>query len=157
MPLSKVFYYPAVLLVLIAISENRSHFKIKKGDIEIEYEGKSDEVTSKFSEIFEWIKTAPTTSPPSKEPVIPQEPEKEKPRRGGPRTGVISPAIDGLIKEGFLNDFKNASLVHEELRRKTVPVSGIKPVSNALNRKVPKILDRIKDEQDRWVYRKKPS
>lgn len=138
------------------MSENRSHFRIKKGEIEIEYDGKSDEVTSKFSEIFDWIKTAPTILPPSREPTF-QEPGKEKAKKGGPRTGVISPAIDDLIKEGFLSDFKNTSEVLEELRRKTVPVSDVTPVINALNRKVPKVLERIKDKEGRWVYRKKPS
>ena len=71
------------------------------------------------------------------------------------RTGVIAPAIDELISEGFLNEFKNASQILEELRRKTVPVSEVKVVTNALNRRVPKTLDRIKDQQGKWVYRKK--
>ncbi|MCJ7573554.1 hypothetical protein MUO93_04745 [Candidatus Bathyarchaeota archaeon] len=101
------------------MSENKSRFKIKKGDIEIEYEGDSGEVTSKFSEIFEWVKTAPMSSV-SKEPELTSKPGKEGKivKRGGLRTSVISPAIDTLIKEGFLNEFKNALQVLGELRRK---------------------------------------
>ena len=140
------------------MSEGRSHFKMKKGDIEIEFEGSSNEVSSKFSEVFEWLKTVPVVSPPSKpsEGIPPPPIEEQKPeKRGGPRTGVISPAIDELIKEGFLDDFKNATQVLEELRRKTVPVSDVGRVSTALNRRVPKTLDRIKDQQGKWVYRKK--
>jgi len=141
------------------MSEYRYRFKIKKGDIEIEYEGNSSEVNSRYKEAFDWIKTV-TISPPKPEPKKEEEPEKKKEekkeeKRGGARTAVISPAIDELIKEGFLDDFKRDYQVLEELRRKTIPVSGIVPVQSALNRRVPKILDRIKDKEDKWVYRKK--
>ena len=134
------------------MSENRSRFRIKKGDVEIEYEGKSTEVSSRYKEAFEWIKSLTLTT--SKPPIKGEQKETKK-KRGGPRTGVISPAIDELIEEGFFDDWKNSTQVLEELKRRTVPVSGIKPVINALNRRVPKKLDRIKDEQERWVYRKK--
>jgi hypothetical protein len=140
------------------MSEERSYFKMKKGDIEIEYEGTSSEVSSKFSEIFEWLKTAPVTPLPPKprEGVLPKPVEDERrERRGGARSAVISPAIDGLVEEGFLDAFKNANQVYEELKRKTVPVSGVEPVIGALNRRIPETLDRIKDDQGRWVYRKK--
>ena len=142
------------------MSEDKSRFKIKKGDIEIEYEGKSAEVTVRYEEAFEWIKTVRVAPPIPEATERPEEKESEKKKeekRGGPRTGVISPAIDELSEEGFLDDFKNATQVLEELRRKTVPVSTVMPVIMALNRRVPKKLDRIKDEQGRWVYRKKPS
>lgn len=141
------------------MSEGKARFRIRKGEIEVEYEGSSNDVNSRYEEAFEWIKTVAVTPPilePIEKPKKEKEPEKKKEeRRGGPRTGVISPAIDKLIEEGFFNDFKNASEVLDELRRKTVPVSGIRPVIGALNRRVPKKLDRIKDEQGRWVYRKK--
>lgn len=144
----------------VIMSEDRSRFRIKKGDIEIEYEGKSSEVTARYKEAFEWIKTVAVTPPkpePTKKPKKEKEPEEKEERRGGRRTGVISPAIDKLIKEGFFDDFRNSTEVLEELRRKTVPVSSVMPVIMSLNRRVPKKLDRIKDEQGRWVYRKKQS
>jgi len=140
------------------MSEDKSRFKIRKGDIEIEYEGKSSEVTERYKEAFEWIKTA-TVAPPKPEPTIKPEKKDIKKRkedkRGGRRTSVVSPAIDELIKEGFFDDFKNSTEVLEELRRKAVPVSSTVPVNMALGRRVPKKLDRIKDTQGRWVYRKK--
>lgn len=140
------------------MSGDRSRFRIKKGDIEIEYEGKSSEVTTRYKEAFDWIKTV-TISPPKpeakkKEPEKKKEKKKEE-KRGGVRTAVVSPAINELIKEGFLDDFKREHQVLEELRRKTVPVSGIRPVRSALSRRVPKTLDRIKDKEGKWVYRKK--
>jgi len=151
---------------MITMSEDRSRFKIKKGDIEIEYEGKSAEANTRYKEAFEWIKTvtvAPSKREPlkeeKKEPKKKEEPEKKKEdRRGGLRARVISPAIDELIKEGFFDNFKNISEVFEELRRKTVPVSGTPPIINALNRRVKaKKLDRTRDEQGQWVYGKKQS
>ena len=140
------------------MSEERSHFKMKKGDIEIEYEGVSSEVSSKFSEIFEWLKTAPITPlPPKPAEGIPPEPveEERQERRGGARSAVISPEIDKLMEEGFLDAFKNANQVYEELKRKAVPVSGLNAVVEALKRRVPETLDRIKDDKGKWVYRKK--
>jgi hypothetical protein len=140
------------------MSENKSRFRMKKGDIEIEYEGTSSEVSSKFSEIFDWLRAVPATSSPLEqgEGVLPKPSgEQKQEKRGGARSAVISPAIDELVKEGFLDAFKNANQVYEELKRKTVPVSGANAVIKALNRRVPKTLDRIKDDQGKWVYRKK--
>ena len=136
------------------MSEDRSRFRIKKGDLEIEYEGKSTEVSSRYKEVFEWIKTFISTVP---EPLIKEEQKEKEPkkRKGGPRSSVISSAIDDLIEEGFFDDWKNSSQVLEELKRKTVPVSGIQSVINALKRRVPKKLERIKNERGLWVYRKK--
>jgi len=141
------------------MSEKKSRFRIRKGDLEIEYEGNPAEVSERYREAFEWIKTA-TIAPPKGKPFRMERKEKEEKKeekRGGRRTAVISPAIDKLVEEGFFDDFKNSTQVLEELRRKTVPVSSVMPVAMALNRRVPKKLDRIKDEQGRWVYRKKQS
>lgn len=133
---------------------------MKKGDIEIEYEGRSEEVTARYQEAFEWIKTFSVGTPKPK-PAIKQKrekpEEKKEDKRGGARTGIIAPAIDELIKDGFLNDFKSATQVIEELKRKTIPISGRQPVITALNRRVPKKLRRIKDENKQWVYRKTQS
>jgi len=137
------------------MSEEKYRFRVKRGDIEIEYEGKSPEVNARFKEAFDWVKTV-TVSPPKPEPKKEKElEEKKEKKRGGARTAVISPAIDELIEEGFLDDFKRADHVLDELTRKTVPVSGIEPVILALNRRVPKVLDRVKDKEGKWVYRKK--
>ena len=82
------------------MSEDRSRFRIKKGDLEIEYEGKSTEVSSRYKEVFEWIKTFISTVP---EPLIKEEQKEKEPkkRKGGPRSSVISSAIDDLIEEVF--------------------------------------------------------
>jgi len=136
---------------------------MRKGDIEIEYQGTPSEVSSKFSEAFDWLKGATVVTEPSRPSVESGDvsvrpPEGGKQGRkgvGGARTPVISPAIDKLIEEGFLDDFKPVPEITKELRRRTVPVSGDNRVSTALNRKIPKTLERIEDDQGRWVYRRR--
>jgi len=75
--------------------------------------------------------------------------------QGGHRSAVISPAVDELIKDHFLDTFKTGKQISEELKRRTIPVADIDAVNEALKRRVPKTLDRIKDENRKWVYRVK--
>jgi hypothetical protein len=75
--------------------------------------------------------------------------------RGGVRSKVISPAIDKLIEEGWLNDFKNEDEIRAELKRLRVPGLTKVNVSMALGRRVPDKLDRIKGEGGTWTYKKK--
>jgi DNA-binding PadR family transcriptional regulator len=85
-----------------------------------------------------------------------EQKQQKEDRRGGSRSSVVSPAIDELMAEGFLKDFKTADQVYAELKRKAVPVIDTHTVNEALKRRVPKTLDRIKGEQGKWVYRRKP-
>ena len=139
--------------------EERARFRIRKGDFEIEYEGKASEVNARYKDVMEWVKTEKNAPPP--EPKIVRGHKRKKKevtqpkKRGGQRPAVIAPEIDKLIEDGFLNDFKRVSDVAEELKRLTIPVSGVIPVQVALNRRVPKTLERIKDSEGKWVYRKK--
>ena len=139
------------------MSESKSHFKIKKGDIEIEYSGMPNDVDSKYKEAFDWIKSATlTTSAPTKEP--PKEGKKEpgKPGRGGRRSPIVSNAIDRMISEGGLDKHKTTSEVLEELKTKAVPGVEINNVGEALKRKVAKgVLDRIKGASEEYSYIKK--
>jgi hypothetical protein len=152
------------LEIVVNDKEERASFRIRKGDFEIEYEGKASEVNARYKDVMEWVQTEKIAPPP--EPKVASEPKRKRKKkkeitqpkkRGGQRPAVISPAIDKMIEDGFLDDFKRVSDVAEELRRLTIPVSGVIPVQVALNRRVPKILDRIKDTEGKWVYRKKTS
>jgi hypothetical protein len=140
-----------------------SRFRIKSGDTEIEFEGSAAEVSSKFKEAFDWLKNTPSqqsddkTQKGGKSMSDTKTEDKKQGRassRGGSRSAVVGPALDELVAEGFFGDFKTLSEVCEELKRKTVP-SNIKTVNSALARRVPKVLDRIKNDQGNWVYRKK--
>jgi hypothetical protein len=141
-----------------------SHFRIKYGETEIEFEGSAEEVSAKFKESFEWLKSMPM-KPPVKgeqkggklESIVAGEQKQGKGSgRGGARSAVVGPAMDELIKEGFFDDFKGLDQVTEELKRKKVPIGSAQTVDAALGRRVPRVLDRIKNEKGNWVYRKKP-
>ena len=139
-----------------------SRFKIKSGDTEIEFEGPAEEVSSKFKEAFDWLKTIPikpSTAQDQKgeksESAGQEKKQGKSGSRGGPRSSVIGAGIDELIESGFFSDFVPINKVFEELKRKKVPVASTIVVNTAVGRRVPKVLDRIKNEQGIWVYRKK--
>lgn len=132
--------------------EGKSRFRIKKGDIEIEFEGDPKEVSIKYKEAFEWMKSFPITPVEVKPSRKKKEEEKEE-RRGGVRSGVISPEIDRLIEEGWFSEFRKIPDVMKELTRRAVPGVKLETVANSLNRRVKSgKLNRIKDADDRWTY-----
>lgn len=141
------------------MSEDRSRFKIKKEGFEIEYEGKSSEVSERYKEAFEWIKTV-TTIPPERKPLKEEKKAKEKKsgekkeRRGGVRTAVVSPEIGRLTEEGWMDDFKTIDAVMEELETRAVPGVSRVAVANALRRRVGRTLARIKTKEGKWIYRR---
>jgi hypothetical protein len=139
------------------MSEERSHFKIKKGDIEIEYSGMQKDVDSKYKEAFDWVKSATvtTTTPSPKEPPGKQK-EPGKPGRGGRRSPIISNAIDQMVSDGELDKAKTTSQVLEYLTTKAVPGVTFHNVDEALRRKARKgVLDRIKGAGEEYSYIKK--
>jgi hypothetical protein len=137
------------------MSEERSHFKIKKGDIEIEYSGMPTDVDSKYKEAFNWVKSATVTTPPPKGPPGKQK-EPGKPGRGGRRSPIISNAIDQMVSDGELDKAKNTSQILDYLTTKAVPGVTFHNVDEALRRKARKgILDRIKGAGEEYSYIKK--
>lgn len=143
----------------IIMSEDKHRFRIKRGDIEIEFEGKPSEVATRYREAFDWIKNVNLTPPeerPPKEEKKEKEKEPEKPeRRGGTRSNIVSRAIDDLIAKGWLDTPKTASEVSAELIRKTVAGAKLHTVSESLKRRVPRTLDRIRDTNRKWTYVRK--
>jgi len=136
------------------LSEAKSRFRIKKGDIEIEFEGIAKEVNPRYEEAFEWIKTATvfTSAPPGTK--LPEEKKKEE-KRGGARSNVVSREIDKLIEEGWFDEFRKIPDAIEELKRRTVPGANYDTVLAALNRRVPEKLDRVRDTDGKWTYGRK--
>lgn len=84
------------------MSERIARYRIRKGDTEIEFEGDPTEVNARYEKAFEWVKASPA-SPQSQPEVKPPEERKKEEKRGGSRSSVISPAIDKLIEEGWLD------------------------------------------------------
>jgi hypothetical protein len=137
-----------------------SRFRIRSGDIEIEFEGSAEEVSSKFKEAFDWLKQSPPVPQPRgktkvakpKASKLPSGEPKES-KRGGARSKVISPALDKLIEDGFLDDFKDASQTLAKLQE-VVP-ADLNAVNEALKRRVGKTLDSITGSEGRQVFRKR--
>lgn len=119
------------------MSEGKSRFKIKKGDVEIEFEGDPKEVSEKYQHVFEWIKSLPIVTPE----VRPVEEERKEEKRGGPRRAIWSPAISELIGEGFfaLPNKRGTRDVMKGLHDKGLPVTGKEAqIVTALKRKLRK-------------------
>jgi hypothetical protein len=135
------------------MSEDKSRFRIKKGDTEIEFEGKSQDVNARYKEAFDWVKSSvvvvkpPTPSPDGKKKKTDKEKSSKKAK------GVAS-EVDKLIEEGWIDEYKRPADVLEELDRRAVTGVYIQAVNSALKQRVGKTLERIKDESDNWVYKK---
>src|SRR3989304_4407053 len=118
------------------MSEPTSRFRIKNGEIEIEYQGPTKEVAERYREAFGWLKSVPRDEgekTPKKKNEIATD------RKKGPRTSEIwSPAIDSLIHEGFfkLPKRRTKEEIAKALEDKALPVQGKnKMITQTLTRK----------------------
>lgn len=120
------------------MSEKRARFRIRKGEVEIEYEGSSDDVNKRYREAFEWVKTI-VTKRPKKEKEGKEEQKEEVKKKGKRGPAIWSPAIDRLIQEGFfkLPNRRTKKEVVKELENRALPVKGkSESILVALTRKV---------------------
>jgi len=107
------------------MSEFKSRFKIKNGEIEIEYEGLVKDVNERYKEALDWLKSLPRKEgEPEKEEQKEKEGEERKKGTRGPE--IWSPAIDSLIQEGFfkLPQKRFNKDVIKALEDKALPVKG---------------------------------
>jgi hypothetical protein len=134
------------------MSNERSRFKIKKGETEIEYEGPSAEVRDRYKEAFEWVKSARPKISEEKKPD--QKTAQQEVKKGGARRALFSPKIDELISEEFfkLPNKRKVPDVLKALMEKGLPTTGKdKAVLIALKRRLGKTLKGTK-EQGEWVF-----
>ena len=132
------------------MSEGKARFRIRKGEMEIEYEGSSSDVNIRYKDAFEWLKTVPL----KKEKKIEKHEEKKEERRGGARKALFSPRIDDLIKEDFfkLPNKRKVDDVVKALQEKGLPVVGKRiPILMALKRRLGKTLKGTKSDGE-WVF-----
>jgi len=140
------------------MSSINAKVKIDKKAGSIEIEGSEQfikEMLEKYEQMFSTDKKEPSEETPRKPSEIDRKSDSKKDKRGGTRSKVISPAIDKLVDEGWLDVFKTEDDVLNELKRLTVPGVNKSNVAGALSRRVPDKLDRIKDAEGRWTYKKK--
>lgn len=123
------------------MSEAKSRFKIRNGDIELEYEGPVEDVRARYKEAFDWLKTTSSEVVGKKPEHVSKENQTDEKRKGTRGPEIWSPAIDDLIKEGFFrlpNRRQNPDVV-KALADKALPVKGKADViRQTLTRKVKK-------------------
>lgn len=139
----------------------KTKFRIKFGEIEIEMEGEKEIVLPHYENAFEWISKKGFERPHEKEPIksdaTAKSSDKKESKRGGPSKAKWSPLLDELIKEGFF-DLPNQRTVEDilkEIEKKGIPLgeTARTGITVALPRKVRKTeLERAKDEKGQWRY-----
>lgn len=141
------------------MSEDRSRFSIKNGDIEITYEGTSSDVNARYAEAFEWIKNAVLTEENGSRKARPKKRKKEEEETGSKKSekhseGVAS-GIDKLITEGWFETDRKNSDVLEELKRAGASGLYSEAIDTRLRSRLKTTLERHQDESGNWLYRKK--
>ena len=120
------------------MSEDRSRFKIRNEEIEIEYEGSPKDVNERYDKAFEWISSVPREGK-RKKGEKKEEEKKEEKKKGTRGPAIWSPAINTLIEEGYfkLPNRRTRAEVEKALEDKALPASGKKSqILIALTRKV---------------------
>jgi len=138
----------------VKLSEVKGRFRIKNGEIEIEYEGPIKEVNQRFEKVLGWIMSRKEKMP---EAGVTEEKEKKKSKRGGRRKPIYAPKIRALIKEGFFKPKKSLDEVIEKLKTMNVPTRGKRAraaIRNALIREAGKKGSTLKaaQEDDTWYF-----
>jgi hypothetical protein len=79
-----------------------------------------------------------------------------KERKVSIKSTNITEPLNTLIESGFLDDYKYANNVMEELKKKGIPNVSIQNITTALYRKLGNGLEREQDEKKKWRYIKSP-
>jgi hypothetical protein len=138
------------------MSEGKSRFRIKNGEIEIEYEGLVKDVNLRYKEALEWLKSIPKVIEEKRIKQVKEGEVEKEGKRGGVRKLIFSPKIDELISEGFfkLPNRKKIADVTKVLQEKGLPVTGKEQaILISLKRRLGKTLKGTKagDEWNFWT------
>ena len=95
-----------------------SRFRIKKGSVEVEFEGPTNETLKRFDKIFEWTQKVKVEPEVEKEPEVKEvlERKRQKPVK---RTGELKAIKERLLvlkNEGFFDDPKELGEIRKEMR-----------------------------------------
>ena len=130
------------------MAEVKGRFRIKNGEIEIEYEGPIKEVNQRFEKVLGLVVSR-------KEKKLEAETEEKKSKRGGRRKPIYAPKIRDLINEGFFKSKKSLDEVIKKLESLGVPTRGKRTsIRNALIREAGKKDSALKatKEDDTWYF-----
>jgi len=123
-----------------------ARFRVRSGDFELEYEGPSDLVESRYADALKLLQDKPLP------PKVRGQDIQKKAGRGGLRVNVISEALDALIGENWFKSKRSIDSVVLELQNRKVPGVVKQNVRVALNRRVrARKMKSIKDNGE-WIY-----
>lgn len=109
------------------MAESKKHFRIRNGEIEIEYEGPLAEVNKRFDKAYDWATSQKIVTSGEKEKEKTTDQGKvagQKDKRGGYHKPMYGEKIDELIEEGFFKKRKSLDEVVVGLVSKNVPTRG---------------------------------
>lgn len=137
------------------MSEIKNRFRVRNGEIEIEYEGSLKEVNERYAKALEWLASQPKARALKKK--VSGEEEEEEDRRGGLRKPIYGKKIDELESAGFFKERKSLDEVIKGLLTKNVPTKGSKArnaILMSLRRRVAQKNAKLKGttEEDKWYF-----
>jgi len=145
--------------VSLTLTEVKSRFKIRSGEIEIEYEGPLKEVNERYESALKWLTSQPRkeSRKRGKKEKKKEEEEEKKDKRGGPRKPIYTPKIGELVEEGFFAKRKSLDDVIEGLIPKNVPTRGSRArrgILTNLRRRIARRDAKLKGakEEDIWYF-----
>jgi hypothetical protein len=133
------------------MAEVKSRFRIRNGEIEIEYEGSPKDVNERYRNVLDWVISR------KKKPLTEAEKEEaeKKSKRGGVRKAIYPKEIQALIEKDFFKPKKSLDDVIKKFESMGVPARGKKvAIRNALIRETRKKDSKLKatKEDDTWVF-----
>lgn len=139
----------------LVLSEVKSRFRIRNGEIEIEYEGPLKDVNEHYEDAFEWLTTRQTKRREKQKEKVEEEEGKKKGKRGGARKPIYPPEIQRLKDDNFFETKKSLDEVVKAFESRGVPTRGKRvAIRNALVRDTRKKDSSLKatKEDDTWVF-----
>lgn len=133
------------------MTEEKSHFRIKNGETEIEYYGPLSDTNQRYEEAFEWLKGIPAPETPTKNAKTRVETVRKSTR--GPE--IWSSAIDELIKQGYFKrpNQRKTKDVLKALADKAFPVEDKgDTITTTLRRKIRKGDLKGTKGPDGWTF-----
>jgi hypothetical protein len=106
----------------LKLSEVKNRFRVRNGEVEIEYEGPLKEVNARYGKAVEWA-----TSQLSKVTIPKKEESRERvkeDKRGGARKAIYPPEIEKLKKVNFFKPKKSLDEVIAKFESLIVPTRG---------------------------------
>lgn len=141
------------------MSEDRSRFTIRNGDIEITYEGTNTDVNARYKEAFEWVKSTTLTegngSRKGRSKKKKKRDEETDSKKSEKHAEGVTSGIDKLIVEGWFDTDRKNSDVLDELKRSGASGLYIEAIDTTLKRRLKTTLERHQDESGNWLYQKK--